>query len=355
MQSQRVEQIKAEAVEWLVMLKDPDLDPNSPFPTRKALWTAFTEWYTQSPEHLAAFIETSEIDVAVRRIDSERVIDVEELRREPLDNVVRLGVPQTRHTRSGARTSRRRWSIAVSAVAGLLIGLTVRSSGAWPTHYTTKIGERTFVPLEDRSTMELNTRTRVVVSYGLHSRQITVLSGEAIFDVRRDAERPFRVISGDIVIQDVGTKFDVYRHPDGTTSVTVLEGIVDITTAGTSKRVGAAQSVTIASQRARTRHALFHVENLSQQEIARRLSWKAGLLTFEGETVAQAIEEVNRYNPQQLSIRDPKLATKKLGGVFGAVDLDSFVSDLEVTLGLRAVMAPDNPNVIELRLKKDDR
>jgi transmembrane sensor len=91
------------------------------------------------------------------------------------------------------------------------------------------------------------------------------------------------------------------------------------------------------------------LESVSQSEIERRLSWQTGVLTFQGQTLAEAVSEVNRYNTRRLVITDPSIADLQLGGTCRGVDLETFVALLELLFPVRAVPTPDDPNVIELK------
>ena len=50
--------------------------------------------------------------------------------------------------------------------------------------------------------------------------------------------------------------------------------------------------------------------------IERALAWRDGEIALEGETLANAIAEFNRYNRQQLVVADPTLAGERLVGLF---------------------------------------
>ena len=81
--------------------------------------------------------------------------------------------------------------------------------------------------LEDGSRIELNARSRLRVTYSKSLRTVELYDGQALFQVAKDASRPFLVKSGEATVRAVGTQFDVYRKDDHTT-VTVLEGRVAV-------------------------------------------------------------------------------------------------------------------------------
>ena len=81
--------------------------------------------------------------------------------------------------------------------------------------------------LNDGSVVTLNTSSAIEVSLVKSHRTVTLLSGEALFQVAHDTLRPFEVKTGDTTIRAVGTQFDVDSRTAGTT-VTVVEGKVAV-------------------------------------------------------------------------------------------------------------------------------
>ena len=107
------------------------------------------------------------------------------------------------------------------------------------------------------------------------------------------------------------------------------------------------QTVTVGGH---TRQQILHgAVTLSPREIKRRLSWQDGTLWFQGETLAEAVAEFNRYNERRLVIEDPTIASWQVGGTFQARDLDSFIATLEQTFDVRAEAMQNETHVIELR------
>lgn len=53
--------------------------------------------------------------------------------------------------------------------------------------------------------MHLNTQSTLDVDINESQRTLTLLRGEAMFEVAKDPERPFRVAAGDVVFEAIGT------------------------------------------------------------------------------------------------------------------------------------------------------
>jgi transmembrane sensor len=136
-----------------------------------------------------------------------------------------------------------------------------------------------------------------------------------------------------VSVRAVGTAFAVRALTDEVT-VTVTEGIVEVTRPqepqATPQRVSANYRAEIHRQRGVT------VRAEDPAEAGRQLSWREGVLSFSGESLAEAVREVNRYSRRQVEVADPELANKPVIGIFRAGDVDAFAQSTAVALGAEA-------------------
>jgi transmembrane sensor len=218
---------------------------------------------------------------------------------------------------------------AVVAVAGTGFWLHFRSPP--PVTYATQRGERPVLRLSDGTRIQLNVDTQVQTNVTRLIRTVTLERGEAYFDVVHDAKRPFVVIAGNRRITDIGTKFSV-RHDGDDVKVMVTEGRVrvDIVDApaptapvfadGGHVVVAKADETLVASK--------------SLKEIDGDLAWRAGMLTFDEESLSDAAEQFNRYNRRQIVVKGTARAIR-IGGSFRADNIDVFVLLVRNALGLK--------------------
>jgi transmembrane sensor len=343
--SRTANQIEQEATEWLVKV-DQDGAPD----TSKAL----AAWLGANPRHRAAFLR---ISTAWRRADAlKRLADPNEEpdpdllapERPPTDESITepTSVGYLRPLRPGATQAPRRFAFAIAAaLAAVLIG-----GAVWLTHslstsqtYSTAIGEFHRVTLADGSSISLNTNTRVRVSYSTSQRRVQLLQGEAQFEVAHDTGRPFIVTAGDARVRAVGTAFVVRLWNQQNVDVLVSEGRVAINPPATTTLVSAGEIALVRNQTV-TRRAV--------DDITRRLSWTEGMLVFRGETLAEAVAEINRYNRRQIQITDPSIASRKIGGAFKSTNPDLFATALEKTFGVE-VRVYEGEFGSEIRLSSD--
>lgn len=222
------------------------------------------------------------------------------------------------------------WALAAS----LLLGAVILFYG-WRdyanNHLATALGEIRRSPLSDGSLVTLDTRSRVSVHYEAETRLTRLETGEALFEVAKNKQRPFVVQAGNVRVRAVGTAFLVRRRPDGEVEVVVTEGVVDVW-----RDVGSpepAVRVPAGMRELVTAEEVSKPATMSSGEVARALAWTTGIIDLNGRTLGEAASEFNRYNRQSIVVADKSLAAKTLIGRFGANDPQAFVNAAAAMLG----------------------
>ncbi len=196
---------------------------------------------------------------------------------------------------------------------------------------STDIGERSLLVLADGSKVTLNTASAVRSDYSGRERRVTLVKGEAFFDVAKDPTRPFIVSAGARQVIAVGTAFDV-RLQDRQLQVTLVEGKVRVITAPAAAATNApaqpGSSVNLEAGSALVARDDGEAQ-IEQLDTGRVTSWRSGKLVFEGERLADVVAEMNRYSREQLVIAEPALQQRKVSGVFEPTDGAAFAKALE--------------------------
>ena len=91
-------------------------------------------------------------------------------------------------------------------------------------HFT-RVGEQQTLTLEDGSVITLNTGSQLMVDYSERNRRILLERGEAHFQVREEAGRPFTVDLGAQSVTAVATAFNIRKDPERY-EVAVFEGAI---------------------------------------------------------------------------------------------------------------------------------
>jgi transmembrane sensor len=184
-------------------------------------------------------------------------------------------------------------------------------------------GEIRRVTLEDGSSLILNSSSVVQVRYQRGVRQVVLRNGEASFQVAHDTARPFVVQAGDVAVRAVGTSFAVRLQPEEV-SVLVDEGTVEVKPpAGVEQAQMVTRDETLVVGPGNLQKA-----HLGEREMTRRLAWRDGLLIFDGQRLAEAAVEVNRYAQKPIVIDDKRLADKILVGAFRLGDSKTFADSV---------------------------
>jgi transmembrane sensor len=343
-----------EASGWFIEFNEGELDHDER--------VEFNHWIRRSPEHVRAFLEigatwedsaglgknkTSNIEALIAEALSEsNVVPIWsgpsgvlfELEKSAVENPEKNNPGNNPEGIPGTRGVRRRFAIAASLIAAA-VGLTAWIAQTRNT-YATDIGEQRFITLADGSTVELNSRSKLRIDFSAKERTVTLMQGQALFHVSKDARRPFIVSSDTARVRAVGTQFDVYRKTSGTT-VTVLEGRVSVgsveeseaKSGGGSNDPLRSDSAPKAPQNAAESVVLL---NAGEQvvvaaraaipakpkaiDLATATSWTQHKLIFDETPLTEAAEEFNRYNTKRVVIDDPLLASFHVRGTFSATN-----------------------------------
>ncbi|AOH85270.1 transcriptional regulator [Sphingomonas panacis] len=231
-------------------------------------------------------------------------------------------------------------------VAGMVAAMLIATAGTiglqkWSAveRLHTAVGQEKSYRLDDGSIVHLNTDSTVEVAMRDKERLVHLLKGEARFDVAHNTQRPFIVQAGDATVRAVGTAFAVRLRND-LTELTVIEGKVAVHEgAAPTQMVGAGTAAAIRS-------GTVSMTALLPDQIAQRTAWQEGVIQFDGETLAQAVEEFNRYRTAPLVIGDPQIASLRVGGTFKAGSSDQFVTALSQSFDVRSVSGKDNSIIL---------
>lgn len=226
-----------------------------------------------------------------------------------------------RHADRFEERPRRRfvWSGAVAAAAMVMLIAGVFAY-LWRPAVTTSVGEQRLLTLEDGSRILLNTSTRLRVEETAAERRVRLDSGEALFDVAKNPQRPFIVTAGDQQVVALGTSF-VVRRQEQQVTVTLIEGKVAVTPV-----VDAVEPVekTVLMPGQRLSVAKTEVPRLDEPQIEAVTAWRRGEVILDKTRLGDAVAEMNRYSSIELIIDDDKAANIPISGIFRAGDSASF-------------------------------
>lgn len=212
-------------------------------------------------------------------------------------------------------------------------------------NYETETGERRVVALPDGSRVSLDSNSQVRVRYSETGRSLELDHGRARFDVAHDMRRPFTVRAGDETVVAVGTSFDVERLGPKVV-VTLIQGRIVVKHAGHDEPHRPAPVAMTAGEELVVADGVRPSVTPANLQVA--TAWEAGRLVFRDETLAEAVERVNRYTDQPLTV-DPSVAQIRISGSFNAGDVGSFVSAVTGYFPVVATTTANNGILLQRR------
>jgi transmembrane sensor len=221
---------------------------------------------------------------------------------------------------------------ALSAIAMLGLWGGNYLLGAQEATYATPLGGHRTITLADGTLVELNTDTILRARMSAHGRDIMLEKGEAYFQVRHDASRPFTVLAADHRITDLGTKF-VVRSGADSVEVALVEGRARFESA--DSRIAMHSAVLTQGDVVYASADSMSVTKKPERELTKQLGWRRGVLVFEDSTLAAAAAEFNRYNRRKIVVADADAGRFAISGTFPINDVAGFADLAQHVLGLR--------------------
>ncbi|HEV7307242.1 FecR family protein [Ensifer sp.] len=305
-----------EAAEWLLLLREQPQDAD--------LCRRFEAWRAQSATHRAAWDRTTAMWGALGAASDQ----YERL------SPARDETPGRRTGAHGSRSSRPAWRglntrpklAAAAAVLSICVALVFAPAillRLQADEMTTTAETRT-VQLEDGSTVVLAADTAIRSAFADSGRKVTLLAGEAFFEVVPDG-RTFVVSAGSVEVEVLGTAFDV-RMTSAGTEVALARGLVmtrfgDAMRSQATLNPGDVISIDHASG-AGTR------ATIAESDVAR---WREGRLLVTNETIGTVVEIIQRYHPAWITLPDRALSTRRVSGIYDLTNPDQ---------ALRALVGP---------------
>lgn len=302
------DRILEQASAWAVRTGDPGFED----------WDSFTLWLEDDPAHAAAYDL-----VVMETADAAAVLP-------PL--------PLAENDDDGASYTRRRWAGGLLAIVLVLfggLGLWQMRGGTYEVQ--TAPGETRIIQLAGGGNITLGGGTRLTL-YRRDDARAVLEEGQALFTIRHDDERPFRVAVGDDELIDIGTVFDV-RFSAGLTSVAVSEGAVLFNPSRQNVRIDPGHVLTSEQGSAAYSLVALPVEQIGE--------WRDGRLTFRDTTLDVVAADLTRATGMSFAVA-PGAAQRRVSGSLLAEPVRSDPRSIGPLLGV-AIRPADEGLVIEAR------
>lgn len=201
------------------------------------------------------------------------------------------------------------------------------------------------VVLEDSTEVWLNSEStlRYPETFSERERRVSV-SGEAYFHVRKDASRPFYVVTDGQVIRVYGTTFNVRAYGDEPAVYTTLEtGSISIAHPGVGRPGEIFMS---AGHQAILDHDTEDVR-MTVVDPTVVTSWRHGRFVFENQPLERIMRDLSRWYNFEYEFADTSLAERVfMGSIPRYGDFRTAIQILENCGGITFALTPDNKILI---------
>lgn len=294
-------------------------------PLTPAQEAAFSAWLNADPAHARAL---QDVDLSL--------LSLAEAAASPEILAMRAAALQRARSQARARWSTHFGLRRALAVAAVLLICFMGVGAAYiltPRTYTTGIGERRVVALEDGSRISLDAATEVRVRYLPGERRLWLAEGRAKFDVAHNPLRPFSVTAAGRTVVATGTSFSV-ELINTEFRVVLYEGSVAVLSEAAPQAEGQRLPQLRPGEElvADTRAPIS--TSTEAVDAVRARAWEGGQLVFDDEALAIAVSRVNRYARHPVVLSEDMPSDLRVSGVFNANDTEAFVDGVVTLLPL---------------------
>lgn len=228
----------------------------------------------------------------------------------------------------------RPWLLPAAALAAAAIVLLFafgEPSILWRADFSSGTGEVRIVTLEDGSRVQLNANTALAKDFSGGQRRLTLLKGEAWFEVLPDPSRPFTVEAAGGKTTALGTSFDIATEK-ARTEITVTEHRVAIEDGGSRETVSAGQQTAYGPGLAVLAPYAVDADGVT--------AWRRGKLIFQDKPLGEVVAILDHYH-HGIFWAAPAIRDRRVTGVFSTAKPMEAIRAIELSLGLRATFLGD--------------
>lgn len=184
---------------------------------------------------------------------------------------------------------------------------------------TTPRGGKFRLTLPDGTKVWMNSASSLTYPTAFNGKNRTVdLSGEAYFEVAKNAKQPFTVNTQDLKVNVTGTHFNVNGYEDeGQVLTTLVEGGVQVQRRQETQALKPGQQA-IAQQNTNS----ITVANANIKQV---LAWKDGLFIFDGKQKSEILRELSRWYDIEIEDKSGHSSTTYSGVLNRSLSLEELL------------------------------
>lgn len=191
-------------------------------------------------------------------------------------------------------------------------------------------GNRTELCLPDGSKVKLNSVSELSYDCNDRKERVVRLSGEAYFNVAKDADRPFIVEVDDMNIEVHGTSFNVNAYNLQRVETSLISGSVSI--AGPALK---GRTYKLHPGEKAVFNATSGAISISDSDMSVATSWTRGRLVFEDEPLAEVIRRIERWYGVDIELKRSGVSGDLLTGAFHQEDISDVLASLSAAYNFK--------------------
>lgn len=164
------------------------------------------------------------------------------------------------------------------------------------------------IVMSDGSSVWLNAHSslKYPISFGAKDRVVELI-GEAYFEIAKNKEAPFKVLTGNQIVEVLGTHFNINGYADEPDiKTTLLEGSVKVSSVKNDE-----STMLMPGQQSIFRVNDLHVNQVDAEET---IAWKNGYFTFNNSNLESIMRQVSRWYNVDIVYQNSKVKHQLFSG-----------------------------------------
>jgi len=154
--------------------------------------------------------------------------------------------------------------------------------------------------------------------------RIVKLTGEAYFEVAGNPQQPFKVVTGGMEVQVLGTRFNLSAYDDeSTVKTTLLQGAVKLVSPASQVVLQPGEQGLLPSPL-----AAFRVRTVNPEDA---VAWKNGFFAFDNAGIREVMQQIARWYDVEVVFEDNNIKRNFGGTVSRYKDVTAVLKRLEMT------------------------
>lgn len=193
---------------------------------------------------------------------------------------------------------------------------------------STEPGQKLSFHLEDGTKIILNSgsKLRYPSSFGINKRTV-LLEGEAFFEVKKDAARPFSVITESVITTSLGTSFNINAFPSNENiEIALVTGKVSVertlqTARPNSLMLNPGEMATVLKSN--------YTFSKSPFDVSQKISWKDGMIYFKDADYPDIVSKLENWYGINIQTNITPFKEWKFNGKFEDETLENILIALQ--------------------------